>query len=110
MTNEQVTIVGLGGTGGHVLPALRKRLSSAKSGATPSVTYLYLDTDPGSPTLQDFTSGEVIRLHHGILNIRSGGGKLLVHNDKEYLYQPRGLYRAPMYFWGTQIGVVLHRA
>lgn len=53
---------------------------------------------------------EVIRLHHGILNIRSGSGKLLVHNDKEYLYQPRGLYRAPMYFWGTQIGVVLHRA
>jgi anti-sigma regulatory factor (Ser/Thr protein kinase) len=53
---------------------------------------------------------EVIRLHHGILNIRSGSGKLLVHNDTEYLYQPRGLYRAPMYFWGTQIGVVLHRA
>jgi hypothetical protein len=53
---------------------------------------------------------EVIRLHHGILNIRSGSGKLLVHNDKEYLYQPQGLYRAPMYFWGTQIGVVLHRA
>lgn len=53
---------------------------------------------------------EVIARHHGILNIRSGRGKLLIHEGKEYLYEPRGLYRAPMYFWGTQIGVVLNRA
>jgi hypothetical protein len=53
---------------------------------------------------------EVIGLHNGILNIRSGRGKLLIHDGKEYLYEPHGLYRAPMYFWGTQIGVVLHRA
>jgi hypothetical protein len=53
---------------------------------------------------------EVIRRHNGILNIRSAGGKLLVSRGIEYLYQPRGLYRAPTYFWGTQIGVIVDRA
>jgi signal transduction histidine kinase len=53
---------------------------------------------------------EVIRRHNGILNIRSGRGKLLLSRGTEYLYQPRGLYRTPMYFWGTQIGVLMDRA
>jgi Histidine kinase-, DNA gyrase B-, and HSP90-like ATPase len=53
---------------------------------------------------------DVIERQNGILNIRSGRGKLLLARGKEYLYQPRGLYRGPLYFWGTQIGVVLKRA
>lgn len=53
---------------------------------------------------------EVIRRHNGILNIRSGSGKLLLSRGKEFLYQPRGLYSAPTYFWGTQIGVIVDRA
>jgi signal transduction histidine kinase len=52
---------------------------------------------------------EMVRKHNGILNIRSGSGKVLVCRGDEYPYRAKGIYRGPMYFWGTQIGIVLER-
>ncbi len=52
---------------------------------------------------------EVVRRYKGILNIRAGQGKVLLCRGSEYTYQARGIYRGPMYFWGTQIGIVLER-
>jgi hypothetical protein len=52
---------------------------------------------------------EMVWKHKGILNIRSGSGKLLVSRGDQYPYLARGIYRGPMYFWGTQIGIVLDR-
>lgn len=66
-------------------------------------------TREGGGGLGLFHVNDLVGKQNGILNIRSGTGKVLLCRGQEFPYLPGGIYRGPMYFWGTQVGIVLER-
>jgi signal transduction histidine kinase len=66
-------------------------------------------TRPSGGGLGLYHVRETVSRHNGILNVRSGSGKVLLSRGQEFLYEAKGIYRGPMFFWGTQVGIVLER-